>query len=169
MQPLAPNLVGGGKRVLNDLQRTRLHNLAPLPPLCLLSLFLSIPVSRRSSLTGEGGEGGAKSNDGEKSWSSKNHSILSGWGQRHQNQGGSSVEFLFHAFCHFDGKISLSSILEMGQERGEVRSMNSFVIQMVLAPTASAYREQIACNKEYKSYIIKCIAIFDFKTKNFQL
>ncbi len=56
-----------------------------LPPSTVskLSLFLSLPVCRRSSLlTGEGGggdEGGAKSYDGEKAWSSVNPSILSGW------------------------------------------------------------------------------------------
>ncbi len=48
---------------------------APYPsPFSKLSFFLSLPICRRSSLlTGEGG-GGAKSNDGEKAWSSMNHS-----------------------------------------------------------------------------------------------
>jgi hypothetical protein len=56
----------------------------PLPhsPVRKLSLYLSLPVSHRSSLLtgeeGEGGGGGAKSYDGEKVWSSVNHSMLSG-------------------------------------------------------------------------------------------
>jgi hypothetical protein len=44
-----------------------------------MSLFLSLPVSRRSSLLmveGGGGGGGAKSYFGEKAWPSINHSIL---------------------------------------------------------------------------------------------
>ncbi len=54
------------------------HHLTPYP-ISKLSLFLSLPVSRRSSyLTGEGGRGGggAKSHDDEKAWSSINHSIF---------------------------------------------------------------------------------------------
>jgi hypothetical protein len=43
-----------------------------------LSLFLRLPVCRRSSLlTEEGMRGGAKSYDGEKAWSFINHLILS--------------------------------------------------------------------------------------------
>ncbi len=53
-------------RILNDLQRTRLsrHRMIrllshPLSPVSKLSLFLSLPMCRRSSfLTGEGGGGG---------------------------------------------------------------------------------------------------------------
>ncbi len=56
---------------------------APPSPISKLSLFLNPTVCRRSStLSGEGGrregEGGAKSYDGEKAWSSVTHSILSG-------------------------------------------------------------------------------------------
>jgi hypothetical protein len=60
------------------------YNSAPHPPLSPLSspsLFLSLPVCRRSSLLTEwGGRGGrgAKSYDLEKAWPSINHSILSG-------------------------------------------------------------------------------------------
>jgi len=51
--------------------------LYPARKLSLFSLFLSLPVFRRSSLLmGEGG-GGAKLYDSEKAWSSVNHSILS--------------------------------------------------------------------------------------------
>ncbi len=55
-----------------------------LPPFPVrkLSLFLSLPVCHRWSLLSEeaggGGEGGAKSYDREKAWSSINHPILSG-------------------------------------------------------------------------------------------
>ncbi len=52
----------------------------PPPSRHKLSLFLSLPVCRRSSLLTERrrewGVGGAKSYDGEKAWSSVNHSIL---------------------------------------------------------------------------------------------
>jgi hypothetical protein len=53
-------------------------------PVSKLSLFLSLPVCHRSSLLSEGGGpgggrggGGAKLYDGEKAWSSINHSIFS--------------------------------------------------------------------------------------------
>ncbi len=54
----------------------------PTSPVSKLSLFLSLPVCRRSRLLtaeAEGGGQGAKSYDGEKAWSSTilNHSILS--------------------------------------------------------------------------------------------
>ncbi len=60
-------------------------DLAPppsLPPSSIgkLSLFLTLPVCRRSSLlTGEGGGGGggAKLYDGEEAWYPINHSLLS--------------------------------------------------------------------------------------------
>ncbi len=51
-----------------------------LSPISKLSLFLSLPVCRRSSLlTGEeeGIGGGAKSYDGEKAWTTLTYSILS--------------------------------------------------------------------------------------------
>ncbi len=76
------------QRVLNALQRTRLSwrrmiwllTLTP-SPVSKMSLFLSLPVFRLSSLlTGEvwgGGGGGAKSYNREKAWSSTNHSIPS--------------------------------------------------------------------------------------------
>ncbi len=55
---------------------------SPTPtPVSKLSLVLSLPVSRRSSLVtqeGGGSGGGDKSYDGEKAWSSINHSILFG-------------------------------------------------------------------------------------------
>ncbi len=48
----------------------------PPPPVSKLYLFLSLSVCHRSSfLTGGGG---ANSHDGEKEWSSINHSILPG-------------------------------------------------------------------------------------------
>jgi hypothetical protein len=59
------------------------NDFAPRPPhppslVSKLSLFLRLPVFRRSSLRkGEGGGGGAKSYDGEKVWASINHSVLS--------------------------------------------------------------------------------------------
>jgi hypothetical protein len=68
------------QRILNDLYRTRLSSgrmirSFPSPPGSKLSLFLSIPVCRRSSLyIRENGVGG----DGEKAWSSINNLILSG-------------------------------------------------------------------------------------------
>jgi hypothetical protein len=73
--------------VLICLQMNRLspsYDLAPPPtpppfPASKMSLFLSLPVSRRSSLLmveGGGGGGGAKSYIGEKAWPSINHSIL---------------------------------------------------------------------------------------------
>ena len=75
---------GWHQRVLNDLYRTRLSRcrmiwLLPRPPsfpspVSKLSLFLSLHVCRRSSLP----NGGAKSYDSERAWSSINHSILSG-------------------------------------------------------------------------------------------
>ncbi len=47
----------------------------PSSPVSKLSIFLSLPVCRQSSLlTGEGG-GWEKSNDGEKAWSSINHTL----------------------------------------------------------------------------------------------
>ncbi len=55
-------------------------SLPPPSPSSKLSLFLSLPLFRRSSiLTGEGGGGGwgAKLYDCENAWSSLNHSILS--------------------------------------------------------------------------------------------
>ncbi len=59
--------------------------LSPLPSFCNLSLFLSLPARCQSSFLteevgdwGGGGGRGAKSYDGEKAWSSINHSILSG-------------------------------------------------------------------------------------------
>jgi hypothetical protein len=81
---------GRHQRVLNDLWRTSLsrrYDLAPPPPppplsVSKFSLFFSLPICPLSSLlTGEGGlkgvGGGAISYDGEKAWSSINHSILS--------------------------------------------------------------------------------------------
>ncbi len=77
------------QRVLNNLGRTRLSRRSmiwpltppPLPPVSELSLFLSLPVCRRSSLLteerGEGGGGGAKSYASEEALSSINHLILS--------------------------------------------------------------------------------------------
>ncbi len=82
------------QRVLNDLWRTRLsrrrmiwllpHPLPhPLPPpISKFSIFLSLPLYRRSSLLTEGGGGngqgkGAKSYDGGKACSSINHSLIS--------------------------------------------------------------------------------------------
>jgi hypothetical protein len=61
---------------------TNLANSHPSPCVRKLSLFVILPVrSPPSILPGEGGEGGggAKSYDGEKAWSSLNHSVLSGF------------------------------------------------------------------------------------------
>ncbi len=50
----------------------------PPPPVSKLSLYLSLPLCRRSSLlTGGGGRGAKSYDDGEKAWPSINHSILS--------------------------------------------------------------------------------------------
>jgi hypothetical protein len=56
-----PPIVPSEQGVLNDLQRTRLSRRLT-SPLSKLSLFLSLPVCRQSSLlTGEGGWGGGNS------------------------------------------------------------------------------------------------------------
>jgi hypothetical protein len=78
-------LKAGEQRVLNDLWTTRLscgyimrhlaHPLSPPFRQQLVYLFQSSCVS----LTEGGGGIGAKSYDGEKTWSSINHSILSAW------------------------------------------------------------------------------------------
>ncbi len=69
--------------VLNDLYSTMISCRRILLSLYLvsnLSLFHCLHVCRQSSLlTGKGGMGGAKSYDGEKAWSSVNHSILSAY------------------------------------------------------------------------------------------
>jgi hypothetical protein len=68
-------------RVLNSLKRTRFSMIWVLPhpltpsPVGKSSLFLSLPVCRRSSLLNEGG--GGQTYDGEKAWSSIIHSIPS--------------------------------------------------------------------------------------------
>ncbi len=59
----------------------RLLHPPPHSPVSIVSLFLSLPVCRRSSLlTGEGGGGGggAVTHHREKAWPTINHSILSG-------------------------------------------------------------------------------------------
>jgi hypothetical protein len=59
----------------------RSYDLAPRPlsPVGKLSLLLSPPVCRRSSLlTGRGGGGGAESSHRKKAWPSINYSLLSG-------------------------------------------------------------------------------------------
>jgi hypothetical protein len=77
------------QRVLNDLQRTRLsrrritwllsHPLPSLPSASSTGRHTGRLRKCDKNLLGEGGEGGegAKSYDGEKAWSSINHSILS--------------------------------------------------------------------------------------------
>jgi hypothetical protein len=77
-----------GQRVLNDLKRAKLscgsYDSAPHPspslsPVSNMSLFLSLPVCRWSSLLrGGGGSVGRGSNNRKKAWPSVNHSILSG-------------------------------------------------------------------------------------------
>jgi hypothetical protein len=78
-----------GQRVLIDLQRTSISRCCmiqllahPLPssPVSKLYLIIILPMCRLSSLLTRGGGrcgGGAKSDDGEKAWSSINHSIHS--------------------------------------------------------------------------------------------
>jgi hypothetical protein len=94
---------GGGpgieQRVLNDLKRTRLscsqmirllaHPLPP-SPVSKLFLLLILPCMSPVELTDGRGVGGvgAKSYDGEKTWSPINHSILSGI------EGGGAVVYL---------------------------------------------------------------------------
>ncbi len=71
------------QRVLKNLQRSRLCMIRllahPLPPspISNLSLFLSLPVCRRSSDRERGGGRGAKSYDSEKAWPSVNPSLRS--------------------------------------------------------------------------------------------
>ncbi len=98
----AGNGEGVEQRVLKDLKRTRLscshmirllaHPLRPPPPpVSMLSLFLSLPCMSPFELTDGGRERGgvgAKSYDGEKTWSLIHHSILSGI------EGGRAVVYL---------------------------------------------------------------------------
>jgi hypothetical protein len=83
---------------------SRSYDVAP-PPTLSCQQVVSVsqsscvsPVELTDGIGGEEGGGGAKTYDGEKAWSSINHSILSGWSgfKRQLNSVGPLYFFLFY-------------------------------------------------------------------------
>jgi hypothetical protein len=114
---------------------------SPPSPIGKWSLFLSVPVCRRSSfLPGEGGGGkgegrGAKSYDRKKAWPSVNHSILSVDSKENRRgaQERSSLYLLFlgaaglHTQLHSHPKISFPRWLLSANRHTEAYTVGLFL------------------------------------------